>query len=104
MLPLLALIPGLLWTGAKYVGPILESHSSQIGTALGDVLSKSPTGAKVVAAFESILGPITDPDAKYEFTLEVDSMLNQTQLNLQSGASESFFISGARPFIFWGMT
>lgn len=102
MFPLLALIPGLLWTGAKYVGPILESHSTQIASKLGDILSDSPTGKKIVDAFESVLGPISD-DKKNQFTLELDSMLGQIDVDKIEAQSESRFDSGWRPFLGWGL-
>lgn len=102
MLPLLALIPGLLWTGAKFVGPILESHSSQLLPLLTNILSNSPTGKKIVAAFESVMGSI-DEQKKQEFTLELDSMLGQIELDKQESISESSFKSCWRPFIAWGM-
>lgn len=102
MLPLLALIPGLLWTGAKYVGPILAQHADQITPLLAKVLSNSPTGKKIVDAFESVLGHI-DEVKKDEFTLELDSMLGQIDLNKIDAASPRLFNSGWRPFFAWGI-
>lgn len=100
MLPLLALIPGLLWTGAKVVGPIIEDHSTQLASVLGGVLSNSPTGKKIVDAFESVLGPIED-QKKEQMEIEFNLLLNQDQIDIVEANSRNFFQYGPRPFLFW---
>lgn len=103
MLPLLMLIPGLLFTGAKYVGPILENHATQLIPLLERIMGNSPTGKKIADAFESVMGTI-DQDKKDKFILETDSMLGQINIEEIEATREHFFQYGARPFLFWGLS
>lgn len=102
MLPLIMLIPSLLWTGAKYLGPIAAQHSDQLAGLFGKVLSNSPTGAKIVSAFESILGPIEDTQ-KQQLTAELDSMLGQIELDKLEESKDSRVFT-PRTTLFWGVT
>lgn len=99
MLPLLALIPGLLFTGAKYVGPLVMDHQAVLETGLKDLLLKSPTGAKIVSFFESVIGPIAD-DKKEQFTLDLDSMLGNLQVDTIEAEEPK---KDPRRFLFWGL-
>lgn len=103
MLPLLALIPGLLYTGAKFVGPIVEDHATQLVPMLESILANSPTGKKIVDAFETVVGKL-DQDKKNQFQLEIDTLLGQIEVDKIEAASPSLFVSGARPFLFWGLS
>jgi len=102
MLPLLMLIPSLLWAGAKFIGPEVMAHSDILGSGLAKILSGSPTGSKIAAFFESVMGPM-DEAKKQEFTLELDSMLGQIDLDKIDAVSTRFLQWGWRPCFCWGI-
>ncbi len=100
MLPLLALIPGLLWTGAKVIGPIIEDHASQITQGILALTSKTPLGKDIAGVFDKVLGGL-DQAKKDDLAIQLQSLIDQSDLDKQEAQSTSLFISGWRPMLAW---
>ncbi len=99
MFPLLALIPGLLYTGAKVVGPLIEDHATAITKGILALTSKTPIGKEIADVFSAVLGNV-DEQKKTELQLQLQSYIDQTKIN-ELEQTESLFDRGWRPALAW---
>lgn len=96
-MPFLMILSSIFGVIEKFIGPAIQNSS--VMSIILDAVEHSKTGASLVQALEQKVGVLED-SKKREFTLELDALLGQLQLDSIEESKSKFT---PRDFLFWGL-
>lgn len=94
------LIPGIFELCEKILGPVLSTASA--ASSVVKAVATNPTVSGIMSGIEKAVGSVTDAQ-RLQIQGELQTLLAQAQLDSQESAKSSFFYSGPRPTLFWGL-
>lgn len=98
----LMLIPGLFAILEKFVGPMIAGHASSIASKIMG-LGSSIDSSSILGVLESTMGQIESVQ-KLEIKAELDTLLAQCAIQQVAESNPSFFRSGCRDTLEWGLS